>query len=181
MQRAAPSLGAECLAQRPERIRKPPDSRKELPVGGHLPDADEADFRPLVERADELLERPVEDLRVRVQEQGVARVAAHQPPVVGVREAAVLAGHDAEVRELLFHELPRAVLGLIVRDEHIHGDVPRVLDDAAEARAQPVRLVRRNDDDREVVRGRPHSGLVHSVRPRAVSSRVASSTRSSAS
>ena len=97
-----------------------------------------------------------------------------------MREAHVLGVHDPRAGKSRLDERTRAVGRLVVDDDHVELGIAGVFEDGAQARLQPVRLVGRDDDDREVVpRGSGHGVL--RARPRAASSLAASSTRSTAS
>jgi hypothetical protein len=61
--------------------------------------------------------------------------------------------HDTRLRELPLDEVRRPVGRGVVGDHDVQRAVAGVREDAAEAAAKPVRLVRRDDDDRKVVHG----------------------------
>ena len=85
--------------------------------------------------------------------------------VVGVSKAAVLE-RTTRARGNSLDELPRPVGRLVVDDDDVELDLAGMVEDGAEARLEPVRLVRRDDDDGEVV----HVCGGHRASPRETSS-----------
>ena len=120
-------------------------------VGGQMPDADQPNRRAGVKRRDEVGEGAVDDLRVGVEEEDVARIAGHQRAVVPVGEAAVPLQTTRACRELALDQLSRAVGGVVVGDDDVERDVPRLGKDRGQARREPFALVGRDDDHRQVV------------------------------
>src|SRR4249919_3821912 len=66
-------------------------------------------------------------------------------------EPVIVARHDARCREFALDELVRAVGRAVVRDDDVSPEVSHVGEYRPEARTEPVSLVRRDDDDCEVI------------------------------
>jgi hypothetical protein len=81
----------------------------------------------------ELLERPVHDPGVGVDEQDPVGIDDLEAPVVGCREPMVLGLHEANVRELPTHQLGRVVGRAAVDDNDVELQVARHRTDAREA------------------------------------------------
>jgi hypothetical protein len=114
-------------------------------------DPGQTDVGPRVEGIDELAERALDDLCVRIKEQRVSSVGALPSPVVGVSEAGVTGGDHASLRKCGFHELTCPVRRLVVDYEHFEGSCARIRVEAGKAWAKPALLVRRDEYDREIV------------------------------
>ena len=84
----------------------------------------QSDRRPCAKRGDELLERPRENLRVRVEEQDPFRVDDFEPAVVRGRESAILRREHSNVRKLAPDEIDCVVSRTAVDDDDIQVEIP---------------------------------------------------------
>jgi hypothetical protein len=148
-------LGRQGVTQRAEPVRKAADGRVEGAVGSDLPHADEANCRARVHHPHQLGEGALEDLGVRIQEEDIPGIAGHHPAVVRVPEAEVSRPHHASARKLRGNELGRLVTRIVVDDDDVRAHVADAGEDRAQTWPQPLGLVGRDRDDREVV----HAGL----------------------
>jgi hypothetical protein len=82
-------------------------------------DAGQADLGPGVESIDQLTERSLNDLSVRIEKQGVTSIGALPPAVVRVSKATVGRGDHASLRKGRLHELACTIGRTVVDDDHL--------------------------------------------------------------
>jgi len=68
-----------------------------------------------------------------------------------VSEAVVRRPYRARLRKLISDELSRSVARVVVYHDHVGADIAHVIEHRRKQGFYPVRLVRRNGDDREIV------------------------------
>src|SRR3954447_13691007 len=94
------ALRRKRVAERSKGVGEVTDRQVQPSIVEDLTDTDQADLRPLIHTGDEIAERAVEDLSVRVQEQRIAGVAGHEAAIVRIGEAAVTTADQSYAREL---------------------------------------------------------------------------------
>ena len=180
---STPARGASPAGRKRSERRHSPNARKAVGkrrmVGCSSPSprllhADEADVRPGVERAHQLGEGALEDLGVGVQEEHVAELVVIRARLFRARSRWFVAGDHPRLRELALHKVAGAVGGARCPRSRRRDRFACVLEDARQARPEPVRLVCR--DDRGSASDRP----LYPASPRLASSWVAASTWSAA-